>query len=128
MPFSSDVTGKLGHLVGDEMIKAIGYLSPPTMVPADRAIPAGTSETYIVTKGGAAALTLGAPSLADSGTRIVITSDTANAHTLTATGLLDTGSASVDSGLFAAFKGAGLTLMAYNGRWKVLSAIGITFS
>ena len=27
-----------------------------------------------------------------------------------------------------AAKGAGLTLMAYNGRWKVLASVGITFS
>jgi hypothetical protein len=76
-----------------------------------------------------AALTLAAPTAGtDDGLEITIFSDTANAHTLTATALLDTGTASVNLATFAAQKGAGLTLEAYNGRWKVLCSVGITFS
>lgn len=93
------------------------------------AIPSHAAHTYVITKAGVLADTLAAPTAGtDDGLIIVITSDTANAHTLTATGLLDTGSASVNLATFAAFKGAGLMLMAFNGHWKVLSQIGITFS
>jgi hypothetical protein len=55
-------------------------------------------------------------------------SQTANAHTITATGLLNTGSASVNVATFAAFAGANVVLMAFNGKWNVISSVGITFS
>jgi hypothetical protein len=84
---------------------------------------------YVVTKAGVAALTLAAPTAAvQDGAIIRISSTTANAHTLTATGLLQTGTASVNVATFAAQAGAGLTLMAYNGKWIVLYSVGITFS
>lgn len=103
--------------------------STPSTLSVNGAIPAHTGHTYVITKAGVLADTLAAPTAGtDDGIEITITSDTANAHTLTATGLLDTGTASVNLATFAAFKGAGLTLMAFNGRWKVLSAVGITFS
>jgi len=87
------------------------------------------SQTYVITKAGVLADTLAAPvATTDDGVIITITSDTANAHTLTATGLLDTGTASVNLATFAGSKGAGLTLMAYNARWKVMYSVGITFS
>jgi hypothetical protein len=74
-------------------------------------------------------MTLAAPTATtDDGKIILITSNTANAHTLTATGLLQTGSASVNLATFAAQKGAGLTLIAYQGKWNVLGSVGITFS
>lgn len=96
---------------------------------ASGAITPSLPATYVITKAGVAAMTLAAPTAGtDDGKIIVVTSDTANAHTITATGLLDTGSASVNVATFAAQKGAGVTLMAYNGRWKVLGSVGITFS
>ena len=101
----------------------------PVALAVNGAIPSHVAATYAITKAGVLADTLAAPTVTtDDGLIIVITSDTANAHTLTATGLLDTGSANVNVATFAAFKGAGLTLMAYNGRWKVLAQVGITFS
>lgn len=88
-----------------------------------------SSGTYVITKAGVAALTLAAPTAGvQDGTIINISSTTTNAHTLTATGLLQTGVAGVDLATFAAFGGAGLTLMAYNGKWVVLYSVGITFS
>lgn len=93
------------------------------------AIPPHVAHTYVVNKAGTDAMTLAAPTATtDDGLQITITSNTANAHTLTATGLLLTGSASVNTATFAAQKGAGLTLMAYQAKWIVLSQIGITFS
>lgn len=87
------------------------------------------AHVYIVTKAGVDAMTLAAPTATtDDGIVITITSATANAHTLTATGLLQTGTANVNTATFAAQKGAGLSLMAYQAKWQVTSAVGITFS
>jgi hypothetical protein len=85
--------------------------------------------TYIITAGSAVALTLAAPVAGtDDGKIVQITSATLFAHTLTATGLLQTGTASVNVATFAAFAGAGLTLRAFNAKWQVMSSTGITFS
>lgn len=92
-----------------------------------------TSRTYAITKTGSfAALTQAAPASSAAGgdgVLITITSDTAFAHTVTYTGsLLDSGSAAVLTATFNANKGASLTYISYNGRWKVLSANGVSFS
>lgn len=93
------------------------------------AINPSAAATYVITKAGVLADTLAAPVVGtDDGKIITVTSNTANAHTITATGLLQTGSASVNLATFAASAGAGLTLMAYQGKWNVLSSVGITFS
>ncbi len=85
--------------------------------------------TYVITKAGVAALTLAAPTtVVDDGRIIVITSGTANAHTLTATGLFNSGAAATDLATFAAFAGATITLMAYAAKWNVLSSNGIVLS
>lgn len=79
-------------------------------------------------------MTLAAPNAGDSATggddgkEIQLISTTANAHTLTATGLLQTGAAAVNLATFAANAGAGLRLRANNGKWQVLQQIGITFT
>ena len=87
------------------------------------------AHAYVVTKAGVDAMTLTAPTATvDDGIVISISSATANAHTLTTVGLLQTGTASVNTATFAAQKGAGLTLRAYQGYWQVQSAVGITFS
>ena len=84
---------------------------------------------YVITKAGVLAMTLAAPVVgADEGKIIGISSNTANAHTVTATGLFNTGSASVNLATFAAFAGAGFQVMAVQGKWNVLSSVGITFS
>jgi uncharacterized membrane protein YjjP (DUF1212 family) len=89
--------------------------------------------SYFITKAGVAALTLAAPiagstGAGQDGSQLCIYSTTAYAHTLTTSGLLQTGSASVNTATFAAFAGASLTLVAYNGKWLVLTSNGITFS
>lgn len=84
---------------------------------------------YMITTAGVDAATLAAPTaVTDDGVELIISSDTSQAHTITATGLLHTGTASVNVATFAAQKGAGLTLKAYNAKWKVLGSVGITFS
>lgn len=97
-------------------------------------VPAHAAGLYLVSRAGVDAMTLAAPNTGDSvaggddGKEIQLISTTANAHTLTATGLLQTGSASVNVATFAAQAGAGLRLRANAGKWQVLQQIGITFS
>jgi hypothetical protein len=98
-------------------------------VTASGAVAPRSPQTYVITKAGVAAMTLAAPTATtDDGIVVNLLSSTAFAHTLTATGLLQTGSASVNVATFAAQAGAGVSLMAFNGKWIVLSAVGITFS
>jgi hypothetical protein len=97
---------------------------------ANAAIPPHVAHTYVVTKtGSAGAFTLAAPTATtDDGLTITVTSNTAFAHAITATGLLQTGSASVNSATFAASAGASITLMAYQGKWNVLNSNAVTFA
>lgn len=99
---------------------------PQPLVAASGAINPNTSGLYLITDAGVAALTLAAPT--QNGIVITLVSTTAEAHTLTATGLLATGTASVNEATFAAHQGAGLTLYSYNGLWYFLSSVGISLS
>lgn len=93
------------------------------------AVNPNTAANYVITKAGVLADTLAAPTAGTDDYKIVIIkSTTNNAHTLTATGLLQCGASATDVATFAAFAGAGLTLMAYNAKWLVLNSVGITFS
>lgn len=75
---------------------------------------------YVITKGSIASLTLAAPTAgADDGLEIEIASNTAFAHVITATGLLLTASAAVNSITFPAFAGAAAFFTAYQGKWFV---------
>lgn len=127
------VAGQTARLVYD-VTTAKWYASAvptvaPTAITADGAITPSIPRKYAVTKAGVAAMTLAAPTVTtDDGVVIVVSSNTANAHTITATGLLQTGTASVNVATFAASAGAGVTLMAYQGKWNVLASVGITFS
>jgi len=82
-----------------------------------------------LTKAGVGAYTLAAPTAAIVGTQLIITSTTANAHVVTATGLLDNGVAggSKTTATFAAFPGATITLIATDDlKWKVQSSNAVT--
>ncbi len=111
-----------------------GGLLPPLKYPVnvisiDGAIDAHTAAAYVITKGSAAALTLAAPTVTtDDFLTIVITSNTAFAHVITATGLLQTGAATVNTATTSAFAGSSLTLMAYQGKWNVVSQNTVTFA
>jgi hypothetical protein len=75
-------------------------------------------------------MTLAAPTATtDDGKVITVTSNTANGHTITATGLFHSGvSAAVNLATFSAFAGATIILMAYQGKWQVLSLNGVVMS
>ena len=75
-------------------------------------------------------MTLAAPTVAQEGLILTVVSQTANAHTITATGLLDDGvtGGSKTTATFAAFAGAAVTLMASNLKWAVISVKAVTIS
>lgn len=99
---------------------------PGVLKSASGGIDPTQSHRYLITKAGVAALTLAAPTI--DNIRLEIRSTTAFAHTITATGLLQTGAAGTDLATFAAFGGAGLVLASFNGKWMVMNSVGITFS
>ena len=86
--------------------------------------------TVIFTKAGVLAATLAAPTAGQAGTRMTFVAGTANAHTITATALLDDGvtGGSKTTATFAAFVGASLTLEAYNLKWVVVANNNVTIS
>lgn len=95
---------------------------------ASGAIPVNQPGRYIITKAGVAAMTLAAPANADDGETYEIISDTANAHTITATGLFADGAGHVNVATFAAQIGASIQFMARQGKWYVLNLQGVTMS
>lgn len=84
--------------------------------------------TVVLNKAGVAAMTLGAPAKDQDGLTLEIVSNSANAHTVTATGLLNTGTATVNLATFAAFKGASVRLKAIQGLWAVLANTAVTLT
>jgi len=87
------------------------------------------SGNYIIKTAGVDAMTLGAPSVGvDDNLSIAIFSDTLFAHTVTATNLFANASALKTTATFAAFRGAGIILRAFNGVWQVLNNTAVTLS
>lgn len=102
---------------------------PLVPISASGAIDPHSAARYMITKAGVAALTLAAPTPgADDGLPIEITSATANQHTLTATGLYEDGAGHVNAATWPANIGGSLYLMAYQGKWYVLSLQQVTMS
>jgi hypothetical protein len=96
---------------------------------------------YIIESGAVDPITLAAPFVGgpstiqtsgaiggDDNLSISIFSDTLFAHTVTATALFANGTALKTTATFAAFKGAGMTLRAWNGVWQVISSTGVVFT
>lgn len=90
------------------------------------------SQNYIISTAGVDAVTLGLPrNPNDDNQSVNIWSDTANAHTVTlpSTAYAIGGTAGLKTiATFAANRGAGMSLRAYNGTWQVISSQGVTFS
>ncbi len=99
-----------------------------TLIPASGAIDPRSEGRSMITKAGVAALTLAAPNLGDDGLYKRIISNTANAHTITATGLYVDGAGHVNLATFASQIGASLDLMAFAGKWVVIRVQGVTMS
>lgn len=114
-----DAVALTGEIYGLVALTTNGAISPST--PA----------SYVITKAGVYAGTLAAPVAGtDDGKVILFTSATANAHTITATGLIQTGAgANLNQAALAAQPGAGITLMAYQAKWYVIGSVGtVTYS
>lgn len=125
MPYSNTI----GAFTTDNQNAYLGNPFDPThVITASGAIDPHTPGRYAITKATAAALTLAAPvSGAEDGLRIQVYSDTAAAHTITATGLFADGAGHTDICTFAAQIGAVANLVARNGKWYA-SGTGVTYS
>lgn len=93
--------------------------------PADGPI-APSGGTHYLTKAGIGAYTLAAPG--SDGVRLTIVNRTANAHIVTATGLLDDGvtGGSKNTATFAAFAGAAIDLISGGGKWNTVGLKAVT--
>lgn len=127
-------TGEVGEFP-DHPVAASGRIAPhfPEHVSlgVSGTVPAPGPEfqtDYAINKAGVYLGTLAAPNKAENGKRITITSTTAFAHVITATGLFKTGAATVNTATFAAFAGAGFTAVAEDGLWNIVASVGITFA
>jgi hypothetical protein len=104
-------------------------LQPTLLSGSADVIPPHQAGNYIVKTAGVDAMTLGAPTPGtDDNLSISIFSDTLNAHTVTATALFANGTALKTTATFAAFRGAGMTLRAFNGVWQIVGASGVSFT
>jgi hypothetical protein len=116
-----------GVMTNDAVQKMLA--APLVLIGASGAIDPHSANRYILTKAGVAAMTLAAPTAgADDGLLIEITSSTANAHTVTATGLYEDGAGHVNLATFPGSIGGYLKLMAYNAKWYVLAAFNVTMT
>lgn len=85
--------------------------------------------TVVITKTGSlAAMTLAAPTAAQNGLMLTVTSATAFAHTITATSLIEDGvtGGAKTTATFAAFAGATIVLVAYNLKWHTVALKAVT--
>lgn len=94
------------------------------------AIPERNATIFLTKASALATTTLAAPTQAQNGLRLTITSQTAAAHVITATTLLgDAVSGSPHTtATFAAFIGATLILEASDGIWNVIGNVGVTIT
>jgi len=83
-----------------------------------------------LTKGSAGAYTLAAPTSSQEGYRLLIIGQTAFAHVVTATDLLDDGvtGGAKDTATFGAFVGTSLDLIAINSKWHVVGKNVVTIA
>ena len=124
-------TGSSGLFKVGALLSKYGLKLSPQFLSVNGAIVANRPGYFVITKAGVLADTLAAPPTAanrGNGLVIIVTSRTANAHTITATGLLNTGSAFVNVATFNANAGATLALISDNALWNVLFANGVSFS
>lgn len=89
------------------------------------AVPKSTA-TVLLTKAGVGVMTLADPSKAQNGMRLLIMSETAQAHTVTnTTGFNGAGTAG-DVATFGGAKGDNIALLAVGGQWNVINAKNVT--
>lgn len=99
-----------------------------TDLAADGAIDPKKPGDYFITKATAIALTIAAPTAADTGNEFTVTSTTAAAHVITFTGgTLWDGTAGVNStATYAALQGASITFIARGTLWFTKAIVQVT--
>jgi hypothetical protein len=109
---------------------ANGGVKPATAAYAADGAIALYSHTAVITKGTAAAMTLAAPTATThDGMIITVVSDTAAAHTVTATTVgFNKANAAGDVGTFGGAIGDGFSFVAYQGEWLVLTNTNVTIA
>lgn len=136
------VPGAFGNLVG-----TIAYVLSPTAVVVEVEYPGHSEGNYptqvlavdgaiaiksgvaYLTKATAGAYTLANPTAGvDDGKVVTILSVTAVAHTVTNPAGFNDGGASTDVATFGAAKGNNLVVTAYQGKWYVVTSVGITLA
>lgn len=103
----------------------------PRVITADEVAAWGNqAQVFQLIYAGATAVSLAAPSQAQDGLLVTFTSLVAQAHVITATGLLGDGASGSpeDLATFDAYIGATVVLMAQNGIWNVQSLVGVVIS
>lgn len=97
-------------------------IGAPVIYATDGAITL-TDGKVVLTKAGVAAMTLAAPTAAQDGLELLITSGSSNAHVITGTNLFWAGQTGgpFNKITLAAFIGASAKVMAYNLLWHVTS-------
>lgn len=121
---SGSVVFSVGSKGGIQML-------PTKLTGSADALSAHGCAVYACATAGVDAMTLAAPTAGtDDGAILIVFSTTANAHTITATSLLNNGGAGVPytTATFAAHAGASITLMAYNALWYVVASTNVTLS
>ena len=106
----------------DDLVVSIGQDSTIT--------PTTGNTAYNINKATACNITLLAPSLMANGVNVAFTSQTAAAHVITATALINDGTSGSPhtTATFAAQKGATISLVAENGFWNVAALQNVTVS
>lgn len=124
----SDETGTGAAVFGTAPTLAAPKITYPVVAATTNGAITVTSGIVKITKAGVCALTL--ETTATDGVLITATSATDNAHTITATDLIDDGITGGVKDLitFAAFAGASVTLVSVGGKWNVVSQNNVTVS
>lgn len=93
-------------------------------------VPVQNTTVFLTKASALSSTTLAAPLTSSNGVRLTITSQTAAAHVITATGLIADGASGSpeDTATWDAEKGASLTLVASDGLWNVVAAVGVTIT
>ena len=120
--------GSFDRSAAQDLFDTDGFQGPiVTLGGTADAINPHISGNYMVIGLAADLMTLAAPTAGvDDGLSINIVSNTAYAHTLTATALLQTGAAGTGVLTMAANAGCTIGLRAYGGKWQCVGLNGIT--
>jgi hypothetical protein len=107
-------------------LSGVAYKHPIELAAADGAIASIAGGHVHITKATAAALTLAAP-YAD-GAELIITSETAAAHTVTIPSAAAGGGSGQDVGTFGGAINDSCILISRNGKWFVVATRNVTFA